>query len=388
MKLCFLLLFFAAAVCLTSRTALAATFKTRNFVVQTADPDLAALFAQTAEKQRRDLSIAWLGGPLPDWAQPCKIKVKVGETLPPGGATTFVFSNGQVYGWDMNIQGSAQRVVDSVLPHEITHMIFACKFRQPVPRWADEGAATSVEDISERTKYRRMLVEFLQTNRGIAFRTMVNSKDYPTDAMPFYAQSFTSAEFLIARGGKQRYVAFVQEGINTDDWSGALRKYYGYQDLGTFQNVWLSWVGNGFPQLNDDLMRHDIQLASNRSDAENSASYNQYAHVARPEPNLVLRTPVSTAHPQAIASASSAVPPKSTGISDIPQPSGVWNEITPMSYNQVIPNTVPARNNTTDSQSVPSNAGQPQGQPQGHLNWLPGDSRPLYDSSNFNTVSR
>lgn len=354
----------------------AAVSRTRNFVVTTQDAQLAELFAQTAEKQRQELAISWLGTELPDWASPCKIKVKVGPTLSPGGATTFVFSNGQVFGWDMNIQGSTERVIDSVLPHEITHMIFACKFRQPVPRWADEGAATSVEHTSERNKYRRMLIGFLQTNRGIAFRTMVNADEYPPDAMPFYAQSYTAAEYLIARGGRKRYVAFVENGINNNDWSGALRKYYGYPNLGEFQNVWVNWVGRGYPVVENDLLQRDL-LAANQNgngaviqgtlvaDSARTSAYNSYANnnisannnmanqnrypnansypnpnanpnpsetagynsyadagsgsglnpsgyngsgytnvqVSRPEPNLIIRTPVTTAHPRSVTDA-------------------------------------------------------------------------------------
>ena len=56
-----------------------------------------------------------------------------------GGATSFVFDQGQLFGWQMTIQGSDERLMDWVLPHEITHMVFASHFGHPLPRWADEG---------------------------------------------------------------------------------------------------------------------------------------------------------------------------------------------------------------------------------------------------------
>ena len=74
--------------------------------------------------------------------------VQAAPHLGAGGATTFQFQDGEVFGWRMSIQGSRERMLDSVLPHEITHMIFASHFRQPLPRWADEGGATSVEHAS------------------------------------------------------------------------------------------------------------------------------------------------------------------------------------------------------------------------------------------------
>lgn len=212
-----------------------------------------------------------------------------------------------------------------------------------------------------------MLVEFLQTNRGIAFRTMVNAKDYPQDAMPFYAQSYTAAEYLIARGGRKRYIAFVEMGIQTNDWSKALQQYYGYENLAQFQNVWLTWVSNQFPTIDNDLMRDDIRLASVNAPAEPNE---QYARVARPEPNLMLRTPVSTAHPNSVMEASyvaatpapqqSAPRAISTLSEPLPQPTGVWDEISPASYNEIAPAAVEA---------APA--------PRAKLNWLPGDVIPL-----------
>ncbi len=122
----------------------------------------------------------------------------------------------------MTIQGTPQRVLDSVLPHEITHMIYASHFRQPLPRWADEGGATTVENISERTKYQRMLDQFLRTGRGIAFSRMFAMTEYPPDVMPLYAQCYSLAEYLIQIGGRRKYIEFLDDGLKNKDWSAAV----------------------------------------------------------------------------------------------------------------------------------------------------------------------
>jgi hypothetical protein len=228
--------------------SMGARYETPNFVMQTADPRLAEQFGKAAEQYRHDLAVAWLGKSLPDWSQPCVVTAQVGN-VGAGGATTFVFDRGEVFGWRMTIQGSAQRILDSVLPHEITHMILACHFRRPLPRWADEGAATSVEHPSERAKHYKMLVEFLRSNRGIAFKRMFAMEEYPRDMMPLYAQGYTLAEFLIQRGGRARFLEFLSAGLENDQWSEAIHAHYGYQDLGTLQKTWLAWVGQGFPPL-------------------------------------------------------------------------------------------------------------------------------------------
>ena len=169
----------AAVVSLSAPYALGASYRSTNFVVEAPTPALAEEIGKLAERYRHDLAIEWLGKAMPNWAQPCPIHAQVEPQLGAGGATSFVFDHGEVFGWRMEIQGSHERVLDSVLPHEVTHTIFATHFRRPLPRWADEGACTTVEHISERTKQDRMLIQFLHTGRGIGFNQMFAMTEYP-----------------------------------------------------------------------------------------------------------------------------------------------------------------------------------------------------------------
>ena len=158
-----------------------------------------------------------------------------------------MFDAGEVFGWTMTIQGSEERILDSVLPHEVTHTIFASHFRRPLPRWADEGACTTVEHPVERARQHRLLIEFLTTGRGIAFPEMFAMREYPADVLPLYSQGYSLARYLIERGGRHRYVAFVGDGLAADDWSGALARHYGVTTLAQMQHVWLEWVRQGCP---------------------------------------------------------------------------------------------------------------------------------------------
>ena len=193
-----------ALLAATLMVSMGARFQGTNFIVETADPQMAARISQAAEQYRHDLAIAWLGQTLPNWAQPCMMTVQVAPHLGAGGKTTFVFDRGEVFGWRMDIQGSGERVLDSVLPHEITHMIFASYFRRPLPRWADEGGATSMEHVSEKQKHRQMLIQFLHTGHGIAFGQLFAMTEYPQDVMPLYAEGYSLAEYLINHGGRRR----------------------------------------------------------------------------------------------------------------------------------------------------------------------------------------
>jgi hypothetical protein len=277
--------------------SMGARYETPNFIIETPNPQQAKEYGDAAERLRRELAVEWLGEEMPRWGDRCPITVNVGRRLGAGGATTFVFDHGEVFGWRMSIQGSHERILDSVLPHEITHMILASYFRKPLPRWADEGAATSVEHISERMRHRQMLLEFLQTQRGIPFNSMFAMKEYPSDIMPLYAQGFSLSEYLIQQGGKERFLAFVKDGLDGERWADAVRHHYGCQNLGALQNAWLGWVSQGFPEIE----------RPNTSPLEQTpATMLVSAPRKRPEPNLIYRRAAST--PQSISS----LPPASS----------------------------------------------------------------------------
>lgn len=235
------------AAVLPMAAASAAGYRTANFVVEAPTDALARRIGDAAEQYRHTLAVEWTGSPLPRWSRPCPITAQVAPNLGAGGATSFVFDRGEVYNWTMTIQGSEERILDSVLPHEITHTIFASHFRRPLPRWADEGACTTVEHPVERARQHRLLIEFLTTGRGIAFPEMFAMKEYPADVLPLYSQGYSLARYLIERGGRHKYVAFVAEGLASDDWSGALTRHYGVQSVAQMQHVWLDWVKQGCP---------------------------------------------------------------------------------------------------------------------------------------------
>jgi len=227
--------------------AMAAGYRTANFIIDAPTELLARKIGDAAEQYRHTLAIEWLGSPLPRWSRPCPITAQVGAHLGAGGATSFVFDRGEVFNWTMTIQGSEERILDSVLPHEVTHTVFASHFRRPLPRWADEGACTTVEHPVERARQHRLLIEFLTTGRGIAFPEMFAMREYPADVLPLYSQGYSLARYLIDRGGRRKYVAFVGDGLAGDNWSAALQRHYGVSNVAQMQQVWLDWVKQGSP---------------------------------------------------------------------------------------------------------------------------------------------
>jgi hypothetical protein len=229
--------------------SLGASYRSPNFIVEAPTAPMAEQIGRAAETYRRQLAIEWTGQEMRNWAQPCPITAHVGDHLGAGGATSFVFEHGEVFDWRMTIQGSLVRILDSVLPHEVTHTVFATHFRQPLPRWADEGACTTVEHDSEKAKQQKMLISFLQTGRGIAFSRMFVMREYPHDVMPLYSQGFSVARFLVAQGGRRKFLDYLSDGMQDENWTRATQQHYGFDSLLTLQNQWLDWVRKGSPPL-------------------------------------------------------------------------------------------------------------------------------------------
>ena len=256
---------------------------TRNFICDAKTGQLAREVCMEAERQREVLAIKWLGKTLPDWPQPCPITVT--QCFPgkgAGGATTFGFHtvrrNGReepaVGGFCMQIEGSRERILDSVIPHEVNHTIFASHFRRPLPRWADEGAATLTEFKSERRRQRNTLVDQWQTHR-YRLSNLITQTEYPGNprnpspgdvakVMQVYAQGYSLADFLVQKGGKTAFLKALEDasrripgggrrGIDweypLDRWDAALRKHFGLTVNG-LEREWHGWVMAGMKPLN------------------------------------------------------------------------------------------------------------------------------------------
>ena len=303
------------ALTLVAASTQAGSYRTTNFIVSAPTAGLAEQIGRAAERYRRELAIEWLGKEMPPWGQPCPITAQVAPNLGAGGATSFLFERGEVFGWRMTIQGSQERILDSVLPHEVTHTVFATHFRRPLPRWADEGACTTVEHPSEKNKQQMMLVDFLRTGRGIAFSRMFAMRDYPNDVMPLYSQGYSLARYLIAQGGKRKFLAFVADGLRDDNWPRAVERNYGFKDLGDLQNTWLEWVRQGSPSLDrpqPTLEDTPATLASNVRPSPVESTPRQAITGAYPADDELPLVPVKRPVEAATRSRAAATSPKAT----------------------------------------------------------------------------
>lgn len=240
-----------AALSLLPETVQGARYSTPNFVVTAPNRAIAKQVAETAEVWRKRLAREWLGAEMKQWYKPCVVSVNVGR-IGAGGATTFSFDRGHVFGWKMRVQGTLERILDSVIPHEVSHTVFACRFRRPLPRWADEGAASLVEHESEKRVHQMRLNQVIKTRQRIPLRKLLLMKEYPRDmqrTLVLYAEGYSLADFLVQRGGKRTYLKFLDDAYR-NGWDRAIRQHYDIASVETLEKLWSGWVIAGSPRLN------------------------------------------------------------------------------------------------------------------------------------------
>lgn len=299
--------------------ASAATWKTENFVVHAPTEEFAKQVAFTAESWRSRLAKEWLGHELPNWYKACPIQVKVGTALGAGGATTFNFDRNrrtgeqEVFGWRMNVQGTAERILDSVIPHEVSHTIFASHFRRPLPRWADEGAATLAEHESEQRRQDLHLKQVWNTSHKIPLQSLLSMTEYPSDmrdVMTLYAQGYSLADFLVQKRGKATYLKFLAS-ADKEGWPAALQKHYDIKGIESLEGKWGNWVLAGSPDLPKDTLLADAGHDAEATAADESAGADDAVIRAQNEEGI--------AAAWAAASTRSAAPPRPNSETESPE---------------------------------------------------------------------
>jgi hypothetical protein len=230
--------------------ATAAHHETTNFVVEAPTAELARTFGEMAEKYRKQKALEWLGREMPDWPEKCPLRVQV-TMGSAGGATTFSFSarggRSVVASQHMEIRGDVKQLLNSVLPHEVTHTVLAYHFGRPVPRWADEGGSVLSENEAERFEHDVRCREILNAGRAFVLRTLFRMTEYPRDMSVLYAQGYSVTAFLVDKGGGGRegrgkllqFLGIGMQGNTTETWNEAARRVYGFDSVDGMEKSWL-----------------------------------------------------------------------------------------------------------------------------------------------------
>jgi RNA polymerase sigma factor (sigma-70 family) len=225
---------------------------TKNFVVTGASAEWCERIALAAEQQRKSLAKAWLGKELPDWKQPCPIVVQINDRAH-ASATSFQFGKQlPLTGRELSItgiklDGTLRQILNILLPHEVTHTILADHFREPIPRWADEGAAMMAENDVVPNRQDDLARKFLKDGMAFRLTALFQMREYPANVGAFFAQSCSVTRFLADKFGKPKFLEFVSEGMK-GNWEAATKKCFEFESIADMERTWIAWLRKSMPK--------------------------------------------------------------------------------------------------------------------------------------------
>lgn len=135
---------------------------------------------------------------------------------------------------------------DSILPHEMTHIIFREFVGDKInlPLWLDEGIAGSQEksSLNGRMRAARNLVE---RSTYVDINTLSGVKD-PQTITPqvFYAEAASLVVFLLEQYGRDKFLEFSRRLRDGISWQEALVSTYRFVDLNDMQEKWKEFMVN------------------------------------------------------------------------------------------------------------------------------------------------
>ena len=142
-----------------------------------------------------------------------------------------------------------QGFLDSLLPHEITHLIFRdyVGFKGEVPLWLDEGVA-QWEEPEKRRIARAVMKSYLINDYAYPLVHLcqldIRNVNVEFAVRLFYTQSISIIEFLVTRYGTDKFIIFCRELRDGKNLEEALKFSYptNIRNLKDLEEQWKSHV--------------------------------------------------------------------------------------------------------------------------------------------------
>jgi tetratricopeptide (TPR) repeat protein len=220
-------------------------------------PEVAEKVARVAEATRAEMTRKWFADQCEDWTTKCDIYVyntaaeyqqqnpKVAPGTPGHSHIETDRKTFQVVLRRLHLHCESFNWLETVLPHETTHVVIAGQFGTPqVPRWADEGMAVLAEPAGVLEKHRGNLLKCLKPGGGsFPVSDLMQMPNYPTAerVSAFYAQSVALVDYLAKQKGPVVFSRFLRD-AGQKGYEAALAQHYGFQGFADLQNRWVQHV--------------------------------------------------------------------------------------------------------------------------------------------------
>ncbi|HTL48646.1 MAG TPA: peptidase MA family metallohydrolase [Verrucomicrobiae bacterium] len=232
--------------------------KSDHFIVYSATGERTFMDQVAAKSELYYDAIAnWLGYARRDgfwtWDGRCKIYVYGSREHYLGETGQAAWSNGAAVLERRMILSfqEAPGFLDSVLPHELAHLIFRdfVGGKGRIPLWLDEGVAMAQEK-DKRKEFDVWIAKMIAEKKWIPMETFMkvgNLQETPGDeAVMFYAQAQSVVRFLLEGYGSERFAGFCRSLRDGDTPQDALAKNYP-QDFPTLQAFEGKWAASAVP---------------------------------------------------------------------------------------------------------------------------------------------
>ncbi|MCD4779342.1 MAG: hypothetical protein K8S27_02175 [Candidatus Omnitrophica bacterium] len=143
---------------------------------------------------------------------------------------------------------SAHGFFDTILPHEIGHIIFRefVGFRARIPTWFEEGVAMNQEK-AKRWGADKVVAKAIADETFIPLTDLsqvhLNRFTSKDTVKLFYAESASIVSFMINKGGKHKFVRFCRKLKDGDPFEWVFEKVYlQYRSIERLNKSWVKYL--------------------------------------------------------------------------------------------------------------------------------------------------
>lgn len=217
--------------------------ETTNFRILHKQPkQLVDKVGKVAEETRLNLQNRWFGEECLDFDGKCSIYLhsdkkkytdKAGLANALGHTRTFSWGR-DIQSRSIHLPAQQDKMLEDVLPHEISHSVLAVRLQGRTPRWADEGMAMLAETPGAVRECLIRLPQYKRDHALFGIEILMNTEEAEHfQSLEYYSQSTSLVQYLSKLKGAQTFVSFLQTSI-AKDYPTALKQHYdisGYSDL-------------------------------------------------------------------------------------------------------------------------------------------------------------